>query len=559
MEALLAEAGVIAADPEQRVKIKLLGQEMSKIAEAVGLVVGKAPHKLFLRGDVVMKIEYDPNQDDLDFYPMKESEFVTWVERFVSFGKEVSSEDAEGNEKKRWVALSIQQKTAKLILDSPQFRASLPRVGRKNRVQLPRLCRDGRIELLPRGFDAESGVFTFPSEVAIDETWTAKKACDYFLDLLSEFPLPVISVDMPDGSKKIMFDPRGVGACIAGMVSTFVEGLLPSHTLRCGFIYTANAPRSGKSLLGKMAIAPITGQAAGFTLSRDDDSMRKQIDSALLCGQSCLFFDNVKGYLESHVLEALMTLPYWQGRVLGTQRMFTVKNETSIFISGNNATVSADINGRFIYVELFMDTADPSAREHRRELDDRWLVDPKNRSDILSALWALVRHWDAAGRPGAPTHLAGFKAWCDVVGGIVCSVSELSGGAIGNPLAPVELAAAGDKESKHLRKLVEAMLDGSIEENLEFTPAEVTEIAMTNGLFDWFLPELPEGKKVDDVLKQPERVKLGKLLVAKSGEEPRGVRYLVKHWDKTGKEEQQLWRFSFRGSGRSRRYLLTHE
>jgi len=350
--------------------------------------------------------------------------------------------------------------------------------------------------------------------------------------------------------------PRGVGACIAGMIAPFAEGLFPAFTLRCGFIYTANASRSGKSLLAKMAIAPITGQAAGLTLTKDEQSLNNRIDSMLLSGQGCLFFDNVKGYIESHTIEALMTLPYWQGRLFQTQRIFTVKNETTVFISGNNATVSADINGRFVYIELFSETSDPNERKHTRELDDAWLMQPGNRADILSALWAMVRHWDVAGRPPAATHIAGFKAWCDVVGGIVCSVGELSKGAIGNPLVQPDLSSAGDKESKHLRRLVEAMLEGTIVDNLEFTPAEVSEIAMTNGLFDWFMPELPEGKTVDDVLKQPERVRFAKLLVAKSGEEPRGIRYLLNHWDEAGHTEQQLWRFSYRGSGRSRRYTL---
>ena len=557
VESLLASAGVIEADPEQRAKIKLAG-EMSRIAESVGLIVGKAPHKLFLRGDAVMKIDFDPNQGDYDFFPMKETEFVTWVEKFISFGKEVGVKDEDGEDsgKKRWVPLSIQQKTAKLILDSPQFRGCLPRVVRKNRVRLPVLRKSGANELLPHGFDEETGIYTFPSNVIIDESWTAERSVEYLTGLLSEFPLPVVSVDRPDGTKGVQLCPRGVGACIAGMVAPFAEGLMPAHTLRCGFIYTANAPRSGKSLLAKMAIAPITGQAAGLTLSRDEESLRNRIDSALLSGQSCLFFDNVKGFIESHVIEALMTLPYWQGRTFHAQRIFTVKNETTIFISGNNATVSADINGRFVYIELFSETADPNGREHKRELDDAWLMQSSNRGDMLSALWALVRHWDAAGRPPAATHIAGFRAWCDVVGGIVCSVSELSVGVIGNPLMQPELASAGDKESKHLRKLVEAMLEGTIVDNLEFTPAEVSELAMTHGLFDWFMPELPEGKVVDDVLKQPERVRFAKLLVSKSGEEPKGIRYLVGHWDKDGRPEQQLWRFSYRGSGRGRRYTL---
>jgi hypothetical protein len=569
-ERLLAEEGVIDADPAQKTKIKLV-PVISELAEQVGLVLGRDPQRLldsrprlFLRGDVVMKIEYDPNQGDLDFAPMKETEFVTWVERFVSFIKlqRFTEKDEHGEEvgKTRELKMSLNTKLAKLILDSPQFRACLPRVVRKNRVRLPVLRKNGRVELLPPGYDEESGVFTFPNNVVIDESWSASKAVAFLLDLLSGFPLPVVSFER-DGQKFIRLCPRGIGACVASMVAPFAEGLLSAHTLRCGFIFTANQPRSGKSLLAKMAIAPITGQAAGLTLARDEESLRNRIDAALLSGQSCLFFDNVKGFIESHVIEALMTLPYWQGRTYHTQRIFTVKNETTIFISGNNATVSPDINGRFVYVELFSESADPNARTHDREIDDRWLMDSKNRSEILSALWALVRHWDSSGRPPAPNHIAGFKAWCDVVGGIVCSVTDLADGSIGNPLIQPDLASAGDKETKHMKRLIELLIeDGQSEggkqdaECLEFEPVEVIQTAMAHGMFDWFLPELPEGKDVSEVLKQPERVRFGKLITAKSGEAPRGIKYLI---SRNGAAE--LWRFSYRGGGKTRRYLLDRE
>lgn len=566
VEQLLFDTGVIEASPADREKIEVT-PVFSTLAERVGLVLGRAPHKLLIRGDTVMKIEWDPNQDDYDFAPMVEAEFVTWAERFISFGRKVKIKDEEGEDtgKTRWAEKSIDMKLAKLILISPQFRACLPRVARKARVPLPILRKPdaenplGKIELLRPGYDEASGVFTFPSNVVIDETWTAQQAIGYFLDIYGEFPLPLISEEI-EGVQTLRICPRGMGACIASMMATFTDGLMPRNTLRCGFIFTANIPRSGKSLLGKMAMAPFTGHAAGLTLSRNDDTLRSHVDSSLLSGESALFFDNVKGHIENHIIEALMTLPFWRGRTMHTQRLFTVKNETTVYISGNNATVSPDLNGRFVWVNLISETLDQNEKRHSREIDDRWLVAAKNRSDILSALWALVKHWDASGRPPAATSIAGFKTWCDLVGGIVCAAGELSNGAIGNPLVQPDMDTAGDKETRHLKRLVELMVDDAEKtlnfnrSNLEFEPVELMQMAMENGLFDWFMPELAEGKDVGDVLKQPERVRMGKLLTARSGEHPRGMKYVVKRNDQV-----QLWRFSYRGSGRHRRYLLDRE
>lgn len=228
-----------------------------------------------------------------------------------------------------------------------------------------------------------------------------------------------------------------------------------------------------------------------------------------------------------------------------------VRNETTVFISGNNATVSPDIEGRFVWIELFREVADANATQHAREIDDAWLIDPKNRGQILSALWALVKHWDVAGRPPAPTWLAGFRGWCDTMVGIVASVGELSGGTIGDPLARPTATNAGDKESKHVRRLLELMIEGEGGERVEYTPAELIELAREHGLFDWFLPELPEGDKKDE-LKQAERVRFGKLVSNRCAESPKAVKYLLSHESKA-----QLWRFSSEGGGRHKRYVLT--
>lgn len=559
VERLLEAAGVIEPDPENREKIKLI-PELSRLAEKVGLVLGKSPHKLFLRGNIVMKIEYEPNQGALEFVPMGDGEFVTWVERFISFGTEVKVPDEHGDDsgKKRWVAKSIPSKTAGLILQSPQFRACLPTVTRKNRVRLPVLRAataehpKGKLELLPQGWDEESGVFTFPSDVKIDESWTAERACGYFAELYSEFPLSLVTVEK-DGEKILRRCPNGVAACITAALAPFAEGILPANTLRCGFVATANQSGSGKSLLMKLAIAPVTGQPAGLTLSRDEKSLRTELDSVLLSGQSCVFFDNVKGYIESAPLEALMALTFWQGRTYHTQRVFTIRNETTVFISGNNATVSPDIERRFVWIELFNEQADASATQHARELDDAWLIDPHNRGDILSALWALVRHWDEAGRPPAPNWMAGFRGWCDTMVGIVASVRELSGGTIGDPLARPTSANAGDKESKHMKRLLELMIEGEAAERVEYTPALALDLAREHGLFSWFLPELPDDGAKDE-LKHPEKVKFGKIVSGRCapGDEGKAVKYLL-----TADGKTQLWRFCWEGEGRHKKYVLT--
>jgi hypothetical protein len=551
--------------------------ELSALAQSIGLALTDGSPKAFLRGDTVMKIDYDPNLGVPTFIAIKPTEFVTWVEQYVVFVKRSSSED--GGEIKR--SISLQSKFAQIILDSPQFKACLPRVRRVNCVRLPTLRPPseehpgGKLELLPEGFDELTGIYTFATDVKVDETWTIERAIAYELQLYAGFPLPLVS-----RGDQLMQCPRAMAACIASRMSIFAEGLLPPNSLRCGFIFTANMQGSGKSLLGKMVMAPVTGQPAGLPWNHDDGKLKDMVDSALLGGQGVIFFDNVKGYIESHILEALMTLSFWKGRVFSTQRVFTVKNETTVLISGNNAKPSPDLERRFIFIELFHEGEN---RQHEREIDDQWLMDSANRSDMLSSLYAFVRHWASLGRPGVTKWVSGFRSWSDIVGGIVATAMEPSQGAIGNPLEAPELISAGNQESKHLRRLVDELVTQGLRTRVidamkgedvtadppddmertavvaaararglsiskcEFTPIELTTVAMIAGLFDWFLPELPEGKSPGDVIKKGEQIKLGKMLTDKTGEYPKGVKYAI---------DGQLWRLSWRGHGRARRYIV---
>jgi hypothetical protein len=50
--------------------------------------------------------------------------------------------------------------------------------------------------------------------------------------------------------------------------------------------------------------------------------------------------------VSSPVLEALMTTPVWTGRVLKESKMFEASNMATVFITGNDMTVSPDVAQR---------------------------------------------------------------------------------------------------------------------------------------------------------------------------------------------------------------------
>jgi hypothetical protein len=176
-------------------------------------------------------------------------------------------------------------------------------------------------------------------------------------------------------------------------------------------------------------------------------------------------------------------------------------------------------------------------------IDDAYLSRPDIRQRILSALWALVRHWDEAGRPGSEYRLGGFENWCKVVGGIVVAAGY------GDPVRAPELDMAGDPDSQDIKELVKSLyeLPEHPEGGWEFH--RLAEICEAGNLFS----DMIEGKWVRPKdgpdyfeLTAKSKSRFGKLLTAYDG---RVFRY----------ENGLALRFGKRGKNRARRYEVALE
>lgn len=418
------------------------------------------------------------------------------------------------------LASSMTLDVATAVLQAPVFLDQIPEVSRINPVRQPVFRGNGRLALLPEGYDAESCTFTFRSGIGYDEGIKFHDAVRYLDDLLGEFPFADVCSQTGQSRSK--------SVTIAGMLSMFAGGLLPARALRPVLVYTSNSQRSGKSLLAKMALLPLFGTFAPQAWSENKEEMRKTLDSEVLSASPYIIFDNLKGHVNNATLEAFLTAPSWKGRVLGCNQMFQADNIASVFLTGNQLSVSTDIAGRSLWVELWVDQADPQERRVQREIDEQWLADPKNRRDILSALWAIVKEWDARGRPRGEGGLVGYGAWCGLIGGIAREVGW------GDPLHAPKLDLAGDNQLEDMTELAVLLLGEA--QTSEYTFAEIVEIARGHNLFDWIIPD-------EDELKPREKSMLGKMLRSYEGRIfHRGDVHV---------------RFGQRGRKRTRRYSVT--
>ena len=174
---------------------------------------------------------------------------------------------------------------------------------------------------------------------------------------------------------------------------------MPKQASRMGFLYNANSQRSGKTLLAKIAISVIYGTFKTQPWRAHDEDMLKLLDSETLAASNYICFDNIRGILASQPLEGFMTTPSWTGRILGKSQMFEAENHATIFITGNNLNIGTDVMQRFLTIDLNIEEANVQDRQIKHVIDDVWLANPQNRHHILTALWALVRDWNKAGRP----------------------------------------------------------------------------------------------------------------------------------------------------------------
>ncbi len=381
-------------------------------------------------------------------------------------------------------------------------------VDKMNYAPMPILRRNGDVELLRPGYDIDAKTFTFDAGFRLDEELTAHDAVIWLRTFFRQFPFGD-GIDSPE---------RSLSVQIACMLTLFAGGLLSPGSSRPMFIFNANAQRSGKSLLSKVALLSVFGNADSSSWSENKEEFRKALETSANSAVPYIFFDNVRMHMANADLERFVTSPSVTCRVMGKNtELITVANVATVLITANQATASTDIAERSLFVNLFVNEADPQARKIQNPIKEPDLKTPENRRQMLSALWAIVKHWVADGKPlNRETRLVGFEEWSEVIGGIV----RYAGFA--DPLARPNIAGVGDTAGQRMKDLVTKLftIEGTgqdlakphefeeftlVSGGREFAFGQLTKVCANSGLFDDHVPD-------DGEMKASDRSKFGKYL-----------------------------------------------
>jgi hypothetical protein len=532
-ENLLSTSGKDSKKEDQRPLIRIPSdqRELLDFARECGVELAG---RLFRRDQLTVIINSEKQR--LDALSVQALRSV--AQRHIKFFKFKTVENDSGEKLTITVVKNLSAEMSLGLLHAPDFVNGLPEIDRINETRLPVTRRDGRIDLLAPGYDFERRIFTFDDGLTLDDGMPAEIAKEVIDKEWRYFPFP---------------NPRSKAAAVAAQLTMFCPNMLPKRALRPGFIYTANSTGAGKTLAAKMAIIPVVGYAATRTLPRREEQ-KKVLDIFALQAASYIFFDNIRGEISGEDLEQFITSPVLKGRVLGESTEFVVDNVSTIFLTGNQSRTSLDMQDRCLFIELFVAEADVSDRTIPKDaiINDEYLSHPENRSRILSALWALVRSWAAAGKPGPKTKHERFPDWSDVVAAIICHAGY------GDPIARAEVLSLGNRELRDVRELITAlaprdadepgprMLESPIKDGeAEWTFVQVIEKVIQYGLFADV--EVRHGRSCDDMIVDGEltpagRSHFGKLL----------TRYDQRFFVSAGK----MIRFEVRGKGDTRRYVV---
>ncbi len=434
-------------DPEGRPRIVLPGT--GRAQGVFGLEIGRAAAPqldLFLFGNSIVEIGVVPVATAEGaipghmLNPVTPTGLITAIERSVETGVIVTDEAGD----KVFLPRSMSDHDSRVVAASRFFTSCLPRITRMLDVPVPLFGRDGGLIYPERGYDERFG------------TWLNQRApelrtmgLDEALDLLAGELFAT-----PDKGGFWWHDEQARTHALARLVTPFCRGLMGWRRPPL-WIYDGNREGCGKDTCADVTHVLYTGRSIICApLSKDcDEEMRKRITSALLAGARFFHLANMKGHVRYSALEAATdNSGVWEDRRLGQSENLILPNETEFSFSANNATWEPDIERRCRRIRLHFSAEDVNARKFRHADLRGWIR--RNRSELLSAVAALVSNWIRQGRPHGPNPFASFPEWAHVVGGTIHAAG------LGDCCLPhADTNSSGDQNTQAMRRFFVAAFE----------------------------------------------------------------------------------------------------
>lgn len=430
---------------EGKTKIELPGPDrlVGDFAKELGEVF-KDKNTLFYKVEEkniveIRKIQNDDHAEFMGFCEVTPPRFVSLAENYISPYRTVITKYGPMD-----YEYSMTSNHARLVLESKQFQDQLPMIKRIFTVQQP-ILHKGKLTFPKPGYDGTlKSWLPHDAPKISDKKMSLKKSKEILKDIYSEFCFKT--------------EQDGVNA-VAALLTPFIRGLYSRFNIRTPvFFYEANRERAGKDYAAGITGIMMEGHALEEPpissnenkRTNSSEELRKKLLAAFIAGRKRLHFANNKGYINNAVFEGAVTSAKYSDRVLGRNEILTFDNELEFSLSGNvGISYTPDFANRARFIRLFLEIEDANSRKFKKQDLHRWIHN--NREEILSALYALVRHWYNKKMPKGKTPFSSFPEWAEVCGGILVTAK------VGDPCVQDKelLDLGGDKQTQDMKLLFE--------------------------------------------------------------------------------------------------------
>ncbi len=444
--------------------------------------------------------------------PLKPANLVTAIERSVETG--VLSEDEAGD--MVFLPKSMSEQYARITLASGQFTGTLPRITRLLDVPVPIIDRSGKLIYPATGYDERFGTWLNPRAPKI-RSMGFDEACDLLLGEL---------FCGPETGGFWWHDEQSRIHALARFITPFIRGLMGWRRTPL-WIFDGNREGCGKDTCADVTHVLYAGRSIICApLSKEaDDEMRKRITSALMAGSRFFHLANMKGHVRYASLEAATdNSGVWEDRRLGVSETLRLPNETEFSFSANNATWEPDIERRCRRIRLRFSPEDINGHRYRHADIRGWVM--RRRSDLISAINALVVRWVRENCPEGPSPFTSFPEWGSTAGGILHACG------LGDPCQPHEESqSSGDQNTRVMRQFFAIAFDrfGDNEVLKSKFQEFIQQDEDVHELFDWL-----------DFSQRRGLMSFGKLIMKFDGRELGGIALRIRATSKNRRSYQFL-------------------
>jgi 5S rRNA maturation endonuclease (ribonuclease M5) len=290
----------------------------------------------------------------------------------------------------------LTETSANRIIVHRAFRAGLPPLKYLSRCPVLLADKDG--VRLVEGYDKSAGVLVQGWEDGPLPDMTQEEAATLLLDVLKDFCFQT---------------PSDKARALALMLSpAFLAGDMLRGRAPVGFI-EADASQAGKGFFVSLLGAFFNTEPASITQRKGGvGSLEESFSAAVVKAAPIVYLDNLRGKLDSPLLESATTESTFSARVPYGAPVDVDVSRLLLLATSNRAELSPDMANRTCAVRLRKQP--PGYDFPKWAAGDLPSEIKANRARYLSAVLTIARAWVEAGRPQTnETRISGtFRAWC---------------------------------------------------------------------------------------------------------------------------------------------------